>query len=381
MNFTSNIHLDHRTLQVEVTVLDYTGKVEYAYYLYEKKRGLLVKHMYTSDNIYSFQLTESGTYYIRTFVRWKEAGSFKYSILSQNTDELSFRYYNIKTVPYEALEQESFQSQEGTLYDILWDGVHYEVYIRNHPTSPNAIILGSGAVGRRIKPNMHRFSWAPELPGTAIYYNDPTSYIDSCKLGWGYGTNQRWSLEDIAILLCRILRKLNIKPENTLFYGSSGGGFTSMLLAAMFHSRATVINPQFIVENYKALAVKILKQVCLKEGEQLIPQRTHVVDFFQAVGYFPLLHIVQNLCSEGDVLSQVTPFLSDLAKSGLMVDNRFWFEFYTKEGGHNAMPDKSVCLKHILEDLALPIVSAPYEVHAADAGFLSRFLSELHKSK
>ena len=119
MNFTSNISLDHRTLQAEVSVLDYTGKVEYAYYLYEKKRGLLVKHMYTSDNIYSFQLTESGTYYIRTFVRWKEAGSFKYSILSQNTDELSFRYYNIKIF-----------SSPLALYVILQERNHQEGALR-----------------------------------------------------------------------------------------------------------------------------------------------------------------------------------------------------------------------------------------------------------
>ena len=65
----------------------------------------------------------------------------------------------------------------------------------------------------------------------------------------GTATNDRWYLEQIAVLLGRILEKLDIPISNTLFYGSSAGGYMSMCLAAMLRSRVTVINPQFIVEN------------------------------------------------------------------------------------------------------------------------------------
>ena len=176
-----------------------------------------------------------------------------------------------------------------------------------------------------------------------------------CVLGWGYGTNDRWWLKDIAVLLQRILEKLNIRLEDTLFYGSSGGGFTAMLLASMFRSRASVINPQFIVENYHEAHVQLMKQACLKEGETLIPERTNALALFQQTGYFPPLHVMQNIYSDRDIKTQITPFLEQLSANPMDCNGRLRLDFYADEGGHNAMPPKELCLRQMAEDLSLPI--------------------------
>ena len=389
MDFSPTIEVKHGYIYVAAAAPESAPTTRYAYYLYEKGQGLVEKRRYSDCATCLFRPFSPGSYYVKVFVRAPSSDpNGGYDISTARTGKVSVpgknttpSIYPTISLRYEELDDLVIPPRKSIIYNIAWNGVHYEFLIRHKPESTQALVLGTGAVGEHPRPYFARNSWAAEFPCTAIYYSDPTSYMGECHLGWGYGTNQRWYLEDIAILTLRILRKLKIQPEDTLFYGSSGGGFTSMLLASMFHSRATVINPQFIIENYWKSLVNQMKAACLKEGETLIPQRTHVVHFFQETGYIPSLHIIQNLYSERDILLQVTPFLSELTKSGLSVKNHFGLEFYTKEGGHNAMPDKSVCLKHILEDLTLPIASAPYEVHAADAGFLSRFLSELHKSK
>lgn len=302
----------------------------------------------------------------------------KVSVPGKNTTPSIYPTISLR---YEELDDLVIPPRKSMIYNIAWDGVHYEFLIHHKPESTQALVLGTGAVGEHPRPYFARNSWAAEFPCTAIYYSDPTSYIGECHLGWGYGTNQRWYLEDIAILTLRILRKLKIQPEDTLLYGSSGGGFTSMLLAAMFRSRATVINPQFFIENYRKLPVGQMKAVCLKAGETLIPQRSSISAMFEAVNYFPVLHIFQNILSSGDISLQLSPFLAKASTSKLSTEIPLRIDLYFKEGGHNAMPDKNVCIEQVTEDLACPLPASARTVPPVKDGFLNRFLAEFYENK
>lgn len=357
MEFTAVSRLDRTTLTVEVTVPEVDQTTQYAYYLLEKTQGVLEKQFYLKENTFTFPLSDPGTYAVQVYVRHWPNGPDGDSVTTVKVSNW-LPLYPTKVVPYERLEEEDFRSTEGTVYDIVWDGVHYEFFIHYKPDSTQAVILGTGSViGTKVNPLFVRIAWAQEMPGTAIYYSDPTSYLPPCNLGWGYGTNDRWALKDISALLQKILDKLHIPTGNTLFYGSSGGGYTSMLLAAMLRSRATIINSQFNIEGYiPAKCVDQLKQVCLKEGETLLPERTHAATFFQQEGYFPPLHVVQNIRAKKDITTQLSPFLDALADLSLDWSDRLRIEFYADDGGHTAMPSKEVCLKHISEDL---VVTAP----------------------
>ena len=367
MEFSVASRLEQGAIIAEVTAPEADKTTQYAYYLYEKTQGVLEKRMYTGESTCSFQLPSSGQYYVRAFVRsWPDGLRKEPVTVAKNSNTVT--YYLRKSIPYERLKAERFRSTESAVYDIVWNGVHFEFFIHYKPESTRAVILGTGDVGgTKLRPSFDRISWAKELPGTAIYYFDPTVYLGESTVGWGYGTNDRWYLEDMAFLLHTILTKLGISAENALFYGSSAGGYMSMCLAAMLGSRATVINPQFIVENFWPRLVERFKQSCLKEGEHLLPERTHVSALFQREGYFPPLHIIQNIRAEHDLKAQLSPFLEAL--SGLPVDctHRLNLEFYADEGGHGAMPPKELCLRQMEEDLSLPIPQ-PVELSPAPEG-------------
>ncbi|MBM6665312.1 heparinase II/III domain-containing protein [Flavonifractor plautii] len=364
MNFSSTISVKQGYIVVDVTAPEALPTTRYAYYLYETTQGVVEKRGYSKEASCLFQPPADGNYYVKVFVRSysKELPNGQ-ATTSKVTATVSIPtglpatgpVYPTVKIDYEALEQIQFVPQKGTIYDILWDGVHFEFFVHYKPDSTQALILGTGDVGQHPRPYFARISWAREFPYTSIYYSDPTSYRKGCTLGWGYGTNDRWYLENIAVILMRILSKLNIKTEDTLFYGSSGGGFTSMMLASMFRSRATVINPQFIVENFWSKKVNALKDACLAEGETLLPERTAVLPTFLRENWFPYLHVMQNIQAEADIERQLTPFLEQLSQSGCDCDRRLTIDFYSSEGAHKAMPDKDLCLRQIVADINRPI--------------------------
>lgn len=354
MDFFVSSRLEDGHIIVEVTFPHAEPGAKYAYYLFETRRGIVEKKFYSEDLFCLFQLQKSGDYYVKVFVRtWPNGPKGEPVTVTKLTN--TYVFYAPVSLSYEELAHTNLCSQTGVIYQILWNDVRFDFFIRYKPDSPQALILGTGAVGQHPRPYFSRISWAEELPYTTIYYSDPTSYREGCTLGWGYGTNKRWYLMDIAVLLYRILDNLNLKPSDTLFYGSSGGGFTSMVLASMFRSRATVINPQFIVENFWAKNVDALKAACLAKGETLLPERTAVLPTFLREGWFPYLHVVQNIQAEADVERQLTPFLEQLTHNRIDCDERLTIDFYSSEGAHYVMPSKSRCLRQIDADINRPL--------------------------
>ena len=264
--------------------------------------------------------------------------------------------YNKKRLNFSQIESESFRCAEPTIYEIMWDGVKFEFFINYKPMSNKAVIFGSGAkrADRRDSfPLFDRISWADALSCTGIWYFDPTMYInDEILVGWGYGTNDRWYVKDIARIIEIILKKFNIPEKNTLFYGSSAGGFTSIILATMFRSKASVINAQFNLRDYSIpRQISFLEKSVLKEGESLIEERINVAEFMKKMNYVPFVHIVDNIQSTDDVVKQLSALTRDLAERKIDCSNRITIDFYYNEIGHNGMPKLEECLETIKSDL------------------------------
>ncbi len=157
--------------------------------------------------------------------------------------------YKKINISYEELWQLDFQTTEPFILKVDWDKVTYEFLIRIKPNASNTIVFGSGAGGFQEQPIgppiFHRHSWMDEFEDTVIYYNDPTLYLGKLSLGWGQGELDRFYLQDIANILEIVFTKLKIDSKNVLFYGSSGGGFMSLILAGFVKgSTAFINNPQ-----------------------------------------------------------------------------------------------------------------------------------------
>ena len=262
--------------------------------------------------------------------------------------------YAKKQVTYEEFLQLELSDPMPILCEILWDGVKYEILINRVAGSKYAGVFGTGAIIKDTElPVFSRASWMNLFPFTGIWYFDPTVYLGDLTIGWGYGTKERWYLEEIGQLIRHILAVCDISASQTLYYGSSGGGFTSVMLAAMLKGRATVINPQLSVLDFLPGHIEKLRRVVLNAGEELIPERVDAAEYIGSCGYMPETHLIVNTTSENDTNKQIPSFLRCLAQKQIDCTDRLRIDFYTSQGGHNAMPDKEVCIRTILEDLGM----------------------------
>lgn len=231
-------------------------------------------------------------------------------------------------------------------------GVKHYFFINYVKNSKECIIFGTGAINKKKVqlPYFDRLKWFKEFPCSVIYYFDSTLFLhERINLGWLYGNNQRWYMEEVESILRTLLKIMGVDPKDTLFVGSSGGGFTSCALATFLESKALVFNPQLICKNWSKPHIEALETV-LKPGEKLLENRLDLNQIIQMKGSCPKLHIVQNVYAEEDFLGQIIPFVKNLSDK-YQLGNQVSFDFYSNEKGHNGMVDNERTIKMILHDM------------------------------
>lgn len=169
---------------------------------------------------------------------------------------------------------------------------------------------------------------------------------------WGYGKNECWYLERVGSLLLKILEKLSISIEDTLFAGSSGGGFTTIALAILLRSKAFTINPQLICTNFWPRIVQVMKNTCLQAGEELIEERVDIAKLAKKKVYLPRIDLMINTNSYRDVKTQLHPFLEELKQLKIPSGNVKLSEYF-HGGGHSGMPDKEDCIRMTHKNLGV----------------------------
>lgn len=185
--------------------------------------------------------------------------------------------YPQKNISFSDLNNENFSPHEPTIYSIDWHGVKFYFLLRRISTSNKVVLWGHGAIDKKKPmPVFHRHTWGSEIDVNGIWYFDPSCYLGEANLCWGYGTNDRWFLKDIAYIIWCILKKWGISTSDALFFGSSGGGFTSIALATFLRAKAFVINPQLFCEKYNSIALNRFKSSCLKDNEELKSERLNI---------------------------------------------------------------------------------------------------------
>lgn len=261
--------------------------------------------------------------------------------------------YPMVSIEEKDLEGINFKT-EPRIYNIFWDGIRFPFLISRKENINRAVVIGTGHYDRKKYKDevvFNRHSWANDIRATCIYYADPTIDLskDDC-LFWGYGRNEDWYLERVGRLLMRILGRMSIRIEDTLFFGSSGGGFTAIALATILRGRAFAINPQLICTNFWPRIVQVMKDTCLRDGEQIIEERLDIAKLAKKAGYMPYVYLMINSDSERDFNTQLQPFLRELRDYNLPIERVKICEYY-HNGGHSAMPDKKECIYRIHDEL------------------------------
>jgi len=267
---------------------------------------------------------------------------------------------------FDELQNYEFPMDELFELTVNHNKVKYEFLVRLSSNNKGLICFGSGAYNpKKINlPIYDRHSWQNEFKQSVIFYNDPTLYEDryykmnECEfpkltLGWGVGKNDEWYLLNIVKIIKIISKKTGIKSEDTLFFGSSGGGFTSIMLSVMFKcSLAIVNNPQIFCKRYYPIHYKNMLEVCFgpnfNEIEEKYSYRLDVVEWIKKNDYIPNIIYVVNLNSENDIEDQLLPFIHEI-KSLEHFDKQLKLIIYSNENGHSGVLGKKETINLIKE--------------------------------
>ena len=236
---------------------------------------------------------------------------------------------------------------------VHWDDVKYEFLLNIKTNNDKLLILGSGALGRRkfdrSRPYIERHSW--EFKQSTIHYHDPTYYVDDqITGGWGIGTENNHYLEKISIILQFLINRFEFKRQNVLFYGSSAGGFTSLILATLVKGTMALVDiPQIYVHKYKTLkrqtgGWKTIRKIAFSDitDEQFIELFSCRLDFVEMTkreNYIPNAYMVLDCSAELDFVHQYLPFFESLNELPFNeYSNRLKLIISGRNMGHVALP-------------------------------------------
>src|SRR5699024_12007141 len=96
-----------------------------------------------------------------------------------------------------------------------------------------------------------RSTWSDEIDANTLYIDDKTIHDSKLRIGWGVGRQDKHYIPIYVRIVKKISSILKIQSNKTYYYGSSAGGFMSILMAAMHqNSTAIVNNPQTFVFSF-----------------------------------------------------------------------------------------------------------------------------------
>jgi glycosyltransferase involved in cell wall biosynthesis len=226
--------------------------------------------------------------------------------------------YPVEKIDYYDLKNYQIKDDLTYILEVRKNNVKYEYLINRKKDSNKLIVFNNGAiVGGNIKsPIFQRHSWIPLLKTSSVFCMDPTMYVNDLAVGWGIGKNEDYYLEYSSLILKIIIQKMNIKLENTVIYGTSAGGFLSIIMGTYLKgTKVLADNTQLDISNWAYIdAVDSVLEYCFNNiGTALkYPERFNVVDAFIKHRYVPKIYLHINLCSKVDNSMQLVPFLEKI---------------------------------------------------------------------
>ena len=254
----------------------------------------------------------------------------------------TFEEYELIEKEFEDLKKQDLPKDKKIILKVKKNGTLFEFLLFLRSSSKKVLVLGSGAFDReRIQPPIfNRHKWMDAIEESSILYNDPTLYLGEINIGWGYGSKERHYIKEIGDILKAIYQSNELKTSGVLYFGSSAGGFTSLMLASYMKGWAFVNNPQTDINKYFSVYVNNLK--CAVYGDaniKLEKQRANVVEWFKYNNFVPRIHYAQNLASSHDMENHFLPFIEQIRHlNNECFNGKITTYLYSdKEKGHNPM--------------------------------------------
>lgn len=170
------------------------------------------------------------------------------------------------------------------------------------------------------KPLFHRLSW--KFRQSTILFNDPTRYVDvdddytkDLQGGWSVGTYDDYFLRNISEMILQIASYFNFTNDKILFYGSSMGGFTSLMLGTMVKGSMVLADlPQLYLMNFGHFTSKVIGKLYSDYSDEELEKVSYKFSFMGLMkkeNYVPDAQIFIS-CSPYDIDTQYLQFIGDL---------------------------------------------------------------------
>lgn len=257
---------------------------------------------------------------------------------------------------YDTLTKEDLLNANNQKVKLIVDGIDFYIFIHIKPNTDRLLVHSNGAIDKNKAqpPVFLRKNWRDDFDAHCLFIDDRTIHDSPLSLGWGLGTKDRYYVEDYARMSQKVSQLLNVEDHQVTYYGSSGGGFISMMLA-IYHqnSRAIVNNPQTYVHRYSRNHVLkayqfVFGNISFNEVNQTYANRVSATSLMKKCNYIPEILYIQNRLSHRDMEDHVMPFTQMLDKYNLDSSRINFLLYNDKKSGHNPLPkDKTVELVNL----------------------------------
>ncbi len=251
-----------------------------------------------------------------------------------------------------SINEISFPQDKPTVYRLkISDKITLSgLYYLKKDTS-KIVVLFNGALSGKAsaRPTFMRWSWAYESDLSFISFDDPiVSCTQLTNLGWYVGTHDLDIQEYINIIIKHLITCNDICPSRVFFYGSSGGGFASIMAAIRLrNSVAIVCNPQTNVFSYyekfsKKLTDNFFQGVDLSPDGEVF-YRFSLQAAISKFNYIPTIIYNQNIQDKFHFENHFIPFqkaLFSILSSVKSYPNRLNVNLICDKRGHSSISSK-----------------------------------------
>lgn len=157
----------------------------------------------------------------------------------------------------------------------------------------------------RVIPSFLRWSWSDLIDGNVLSIDDPTIKMADIYGGWFQGRTNVSAFEAVADFVKDVAHNAKIKNDNIVFYGSSIGGFSGLVLSSFFPGSVAVAEvPQIDLKRYpvKSAVIDLEEKIyrrSIEEESMSSNSFTCVYDVFTRRRVIPNSIIVTNTSDEG----------------------------------------------------------------------------------
>ncbi|MBE6848561.1 MAG: hypothetical protein E7502_01440 [Ruminococcus sp.] len=188
-------------------------------------------------------------------------------IQSVNPDEAAAEMAKLRKPNKSWIEQEPFQCTLEELqltkgqmrYTVTHKDVPFECLFLPAKSKKLFVMLSGGRTpANKRYPLLLRWKYQNFLQGNVLCIDDPMYHFhgEFISVQWYYGTAEQSYLHLLTDIVKKVMAQQEIRAEDVVFVGSSGGGYSALYSANLLdHSSAIAINPQVILKDWQVPTV------------------------------------------------------------------------------------------------------------------------------